>query len=1136
MVNVQKMPVSAVSRRPAPKPVPCPASVACSIPPARSAGPPVVSGSMPVVSAAPRRTEGDASAQIRSQSNTPLGGARGLSPQVLAPQQNEAARPSAVPRLQELEDEKNQEREDEKNEYAPGVEVAINDHRFECVDVLGRGSYSEVWRAMVLEATHGPDEVALKEVRCSSQAELQQAIFEVQVLLALEKSATSAGEPVPRVPRCITYTVEPCDMGWKARTAMTVVPGQSLDVFIRRSPPPGLSRAVALGRSCALAAQLVIQLGPTLEHLASIAWHRDVNSHNILVDDVPENPSLHQIARASYHLIDFGLAVDSQSWVTMHGHWKSEDIGGDSRYWPPSSWIMHLLGPEGFAGRTSLCEQYQTRLDIHGLGITALELICSAALAASSTDNLECAEAWDAILQSWVQYRDDVWSWWSAVYSVFFEGGDILPVQQQLVEDQVIEKLIVLLQNIRRNMRVCAAQLEDDRIGLVLRVVADMIDEESEMSLSYAKTVMSEVFAKWLASDGADTTGMRRQCRRGSSRRFDEECLEPLVPRVSPGQRAPQSAGSAVPWSVSTTAGEVSELVMPVQGQASARMCPIPRDVSPGSAKPRTPVMDARDGIPLASFPNSLSPPPLKVPFSMRPVTPIRGSSPVARATSTSRGQMFSPSLLQENSLTLSDSQLRQSRSSLGVVGPRQTDARRRYSAVSVPPDGKIPTGRLSSSGVMQGSRLGVGRVQSVDRVFQQNTNNISRGSSTERPIINVFRSPSMDRMSSVTGGVFRNPSLERSFPGPTRATSMDQHLQMHHPHHMHRASKSSVRVLTSGYQLQSMPPPHCVEAGAPSYRSTQGGTHGQFRPMSRESTNEALESGPLRPAAQSPNTAYRQLVPDTRPPMWATLRSSGSDKFGSPPPASTADSAIVLTPPSLKSPRSGLSRNCGDVSGASTGSLWPIPAGAPNSAASPSSVSARMPRPARDGGQVVRPLSPIRGNLRANGVTVPANVCSGGCAVGLGGEGDKGAGPPYPMAPRGDNCGSVMMPISGIAENVGGIFPLKQSHDALKERVRNLEVNGSSEHESLRERIRSLEESLHRLGRESLERAKVGMERVAEKHALPAQLPPPQQRPALQASFAGMPAQAQPPQGAMCGPAGGVMHARNGFVARCSS
>lgn len=119
---------------------------------------------------------------------------------------------------------------------------------------------------------------------------------------------------------------------------------------------------------------------------------------------------------------------------------------------------------------------------------------------------------------------------------------------------------------------------------------------------------------------------------------------------------------------------------------------------------------------------------------------------------------------------------------------------------------------------------------------------------------------------------------------------------------------------------------------------------------------------------------------------------------------------------------------------------------------------------------------------------------------MGLGGDGDLGAGPPYPVAPGADNFGSAVMLGSGFAGagTIGGVAlgePQSRcgdlrSHEALLQRVRNLEVNGD-EHEQLRERIRTLEESLHRLGRESLERAKVGMERVAEKHYLPGQQQP---------------------------------------------
>jgi hypothetical protein len=83
--------------------------------------------------------------------------------------------------------------------YGKSVIVRIGDQRFQCQNVFGRGSYSEVWRADVLDAeitlTSGAPvrEAALKEVTCTNQMELQQAIFEVQVLLALERAAASGG-------------------------------------------------------------------------------------------------------------------------------------------------------------------------------------------------------------------------------------------------------------------------------------------------------------------------------------------------------------------------------------------------------------------------------------------------------------------------------------------------------------------------------------------------------------------------------------------------------------------------------------------------------------------------------------------------------------------------------------------------------------------------------------------------------------------------------------------------------------------------------------------------------------------------------------------------------------------------------
>lgn len=81
-------------------------------------------------------------------------------------------------------------------------------------------------------------------------------------------------------------------------------------------------------------------------------------------------------------------------------------------------------------------------------------------------------------------------------------------------------------------------------------------------------------------------------------------------------------------------------------------------------------------------------------------------------------------------------------------------------------------------------------------------------------------------------------------------------------------------------------------------------------------------------------------------------------------------------------------------------------------------------------------------------------------------GDGDVGAGPPYPS----NDISSSEIEARRIINS-----------QELKERMRSLEAG--DEHEKLRERIKNLEESLQRLGRESLERAKLGMEKLAEKY-----------------------------------------------------
>jgi len=432
---------------------------------------------------------------------------------------------------------------------AAGVEVVIGDHVFRCLDVLGSGSYSFVWRAEVVDALNGASldlpgangkrEVALKDVQCKSEPEFEQSLFEVKLLQAFEQahSPSFAGPAAPlagagarrsdspersrpskppalRFPRCFGYRVDTCEEGSMVRTVMARLPGEQLDVWLRRTAVAAVEPADQVGkmasarsrsldwvsemrRGCVMAERLVQQVGPTLERLASLAWHRDVNSHNLLVSDglegtlSPTHGPEELSSRASFWLVDFGLAVDSQKWVsteTREGDWRSTDISGDCRYWPVSSWMMHLFGSEFLQTQRDFCNQYQTRLDIHGLGITAVELICTTALAVRSVSTMPEEDAdshghWGRLLDTWQLYVETVEAWWVQIYRVFSTGGDFRPVHSWLVQQCVADQVTVFLEDIRSALRTCIGCAEDPGVGRVLHMVAELIDETSTLEL-----------------------------------------------------------------------------------------------------------------------------------------------------------------------------------------------------------------------------------------------------------------------------------------------------------------------------------------------------------------------------------------------------------------------------------------------------------------------------------------------------------------------------------------------------------------------------------------------------------------------------------------------------------------------------
>ncbi|CAE8595526.1 unnamed protein product, partial [Polarella glacialis] len=292
--------------------------------------------------------------------------------------------------------------------YTPGTEVVIGQYRFRCTAVLGRGSFSEVWAGEVLGAAVR-EEVALKDISCQTQADLQQALLEASLLERFQGEAMDSSSQVchgMRIPRYYGHKVDRRGSGWRVRMAMSRVPGECLDSCLRRAPAPGQDGPNSVRRGCALAIALIRQLGPTLQKVSPHAWHRDINSHNILVSDAVDGGNLKCCAdaeetsrRASFWLIDFGLAVDAKTWPQ---NWPYSDVAGDCRYWPPSSFLMSFCGPEETATNRDFASQYKTKLDVVGLGLTALELLCSTALASRQTwgpDGLR--GSWQRLFDTW---------------------------------------------------------------------------------------------------------------------------------------------------------------------------------------------------------------------------------------------------------------------------------------------------------------------------------------------------------------------------------------------------------------------------------------------------------------------------------------------------------------------------------------------------------------------------------------------------------------------------------------------------------------------------------------------------------------------------------------------------------------
>jgi len=316
----------------------------------------------------------------------------------------------------------------------PGVEVAVGFLRLSVNGLLGEGSFGAVWSAEVLGRPGSTSEVALKEIVCQSEVELHRATIEERLL---EYVGASRGDISPpsaatsrRCPSLLASEVH--DLGpdcWLVRMVMTRIAGEPLsklldacagDISEDQQRQLGLSSAPVVGQvnaamslasasHCALT--MLQQLAPALEHVSSVALHRDITPRNIL---------LHTDGRDGHYswgLVDFGLAVETSSWKSAY---LDQDIGGDGHYWPTSAWFTLAYGAEYLANYPYLLDEYQHCLDMHALGISALRTLME--LWSPRSQRGDADGEWAQLAKilrlrvAWSRYWEDVDRLWRPVF------------------------------------------------------------------------------------------------------------------------------------------------------------------------------------------------------------------------------------------------------------------------------------------------------------------------------------------------------------------------------------------------------------------------------------------------------------------------------------------------------------------------------------------------------------------------------------------------------------------------------------------------------------------------------------------------------------------------------------------------
>lgn len=174
--------------------------------------------------------------------------------------------------------------------------------------------------------------------------------------------------------------------------------------------------------------------------------------------------------------------------------------------------MMSFYGSEALLQHKDLVRQYERCLDSYALGVLALELICSPALAghqAKEGERDELRGSWRRLLTAWSRYRKDVTRWHSEIYKVFSVGGDVTPVYLGFAKEGVVDKVLHLVATVRACLRACIHRTNDAMIQNLLWAVAELLDEGSSVSLSVITELVSRSGETASLGQAASSQGAR---------------------------------------------------------------------------------------------------------------------------------------------------------------------------------------------------------------------------------------------------------------------------------------------------------------------------------------------------------------------------------------------------------------------------------------------------------------------------------------------------------------------------------------------------------------------------------------------------------------------------------------------------